>query len=285
MVARRPTSGTGGRGDRRRAAGALPGGNTDPPASNVIFLGTPQFPRRSGLWLARHCHACLADEHLVFLDLRTGTYCGLAPREARAALMVLECDDTLRARRSPHLSPPPDVMQDLLANGLVTTDPERGKKLTALATERATREAMGTGDGTRPRIRLRDLWHFLAALTGSALVLRLLPFRMVVWRERRRAARDEELQHARAAAPSLDDINRVVDQFLFLAPLFYSQRDRCLLNSLTLKRLLRRHGIAARWVFGVAADPFEAHCWLQVGDAVAGDTLMRIWRLTPIMIV
>jgi len=271
----RPTCGTDGEGNRRRrAADAQPEGS-----SNILRLATRRPPRAPTLWLSRHCHACLADDHLIFLDLRTGTYGGLPPDQARAALAVLDCDHALRALSLPGARLDRRVLQDLLASRLVTTDPRRGKRLTSLSAVRATREAMGTGDGAPPRITARDAWHFLMALSGGALALRLLPLRAVLALERRRAARIP------GAPAGPDAINRVVDQFLFLAPLFYSQRDRCLLNSLVLRRLLRRHGIAAHWVFGVAADPFEAHCWLQVGDAVAGDTLMRIWRLTPILIV
>lgn len=271
MAADRTTSGGGP--DRRAAAG---GPDDD---SNVFHLRTRRPPGPRLLWLSRHAHACLADGHLVFLDLRSGNYGGLPPHQARAALALLDCDNALQAVSLPAARLEPTVVQELLSSGLVTADPRRGKRLESLVAKRATCEAMGTGEETRPRITVRDAWHFLMALASGALLFHLLPFRAVAWLERRRPS------FARRKAVALDEINRVVNLFFFLAPLFYSQEDRCLLNSLILKRLLRRHGIEARWVFGVAADPFEAHCWLQVGDTVAGDTLMRIWRLTPIMIV
>jgi Transglutaminase-like superfamily len=38
-------------------------------------------------------------------------------------------------------------------------------------------------------------------------------------------------------------------------------------------------------VFGVNADPFEAHCWVQAGSVVLNDTLGRVSSFTPIMSV
>lgn len=57
----------------------------------------------------------------------------------------------------------------------------------------------------------------------------------------------------------------------------------CLQRGFQLKRLLRAHGIASDWVFGVKTWPFAAHCWIQIGDTVIGDTLERVRIYTPIM--
>ena len=57
----------------------------------------------------------------------------------------------------------------------------------------------------------------------------------------------------------------------------------CLQRSFQIRRLLRRHGVHADWMFGVRTWPFGAHCWLQVGDRVVADRLERIRRYTPIM--
>jgi hypothetical protein len=39
------------------------------------------------------------------------------------------------------------------------------------------------------------------------------------------------------------------------------------------------------WVFGVNADPFEAHCWVQAGNVVLNDTVAWVSGFTPIMVV
>jgi hypothetical protein len=58
----------------------------------------------------------------------------------------------------------------------------------------------------------------------------------------------------------------------------------CLQRGFLLKRLLLSHGIAADWIFGVRTWPFAAHCWVQVGDLVVGDSLERVRTYTPIMV-
>ncbi|HWQ85386.1 lasso peptide biosynthesis B2 protein [Brevundimonas sp.] len=59
----------------------------------------------------------------------------------------------------------------------------------------------------------------------------------------------------------------------------------CLQRAFQIRRVLARRGIHPDWVFGVRTWPFAAHCWLQIGDLVIADTLDRVNRYTPIMVV
>lgn len=59
----------------------------------------------------------------------------------------------------------------------------------------------------------------------------------------------------------------------------------CLQRAFQIRRILARRGFHPDWVFGVRTWPFAAHCWLQVGDLVIADTLDRVDRYTPIMVV
>ncbi|KZC21244.1 MULTISPECIES: lasso peptide biosynthesis B2 protein [Rhodanobacter] len=56
----------------------------------------------------------------------------------------------------------------------------------------------------------------------------------------------------------------------------------CLLDSLSLLRFLSRRGLPANIVFGVAPEPFAAHCWVQAGDMVLNETLSDANAHTPI---
>jgi hypothetical protein len=66
---------------------------------------------------------------------------------------------------------------------------------------------------------------------------------------------------------------------------FYSRPNACLLDSLSLLHFLARFHIFPSWVFGVIAEPFQAHCWLQWRDLVLNDSLPHIEGYTPIMLV
>ncbi|MEE7561107.1 lasso peptide biosynthesis B2 protein, partial [Xanthomonas sp. Kuri4-2] len=69
------------------------------------------------------------------------------------------------------------------------------------------------------------------------------------------------------------------------ARLYVPVEMRCLLDSLALLRFLRRRQCHARLVFGVALDPFSAHCWVQADDLVLNDTVGNVHAHTPIRVV
>jgi Transglutaminase-like superfamily len=65
-------------------------------------------------------------------------------------------------------------------------------------------------------------------------------------------------------------------------PLVPAQGE-CLFRSFMLLAFLRSKGFDATWVFGVRTWPFQAHCWLQVGEVVVDDAVDRISPFTPIL--
>jgi len=56
----------------------------------------------------------------------------------------------------------------------------------------------------------------------------------------------------------------------------------CLLDSLSLLHFLSRRELPANIVFGVAPEPFAAHCWVQADDMVLNETLSDANAHTPI---
>ena len=67
--------------------------------------------------------------------------------------------------------------------------------------------------------------------------------------------------------------------------LFYPRSYLCLFDSLALIHFLAHFHVYPDWVFGVNEDPFEAHCWVQVGNIVLNDTVARVSSFIPIMSV
>lgn len=59
----------------------------------------------------------------------------------------------------------------------------------------------------------------------------------------------------------------------------------CLPDSLALIRFLARRRILSHIVFGVTAEPFSAHCWVQVGDMVLNDTVGNALAHTPVKVL
>jgi hypothetical protein len=80
-------------------------------------------------------------------------------------------------------------------------------------------------------------------------------------------------------------VQELVAAFAFLRPYFFAAKDACLFDALALSEFLAAYRIHPRWVFGVQARPFAAHCWLQLNGVVLNDTLDHVRRYAPIMIV
>lgn len=94
---------------------------------------------------------------------------------------------------------------------------------------------------------------------------------------------------ARARERTLDstDINKAVrlaSAFEAVRPWIPFEGD-CLQRAFMLHHHLRANGVRADWVFGVRTWPFLAHCWIQVGDIVVGDSLERVSGFTPIVVI
>jgi hypothetical protein len=56
-----------------------------------------------------------------------------------------------------------------------------------------------------------------------------------------------------------------------------------LFDSLALLEFLAVYRFFPRIVFGVVADPFQAHCWLQDDAVVLNDDLERLGKYQPIL--
>jgi len=54
---------------------------------------------------------------------------------------------------------------------------------------------------------------------------------------------------------------------------------------LALLEFLAIKNLYPTWVFGVQAQPFGAHCWLQEGDKLLNESVEYAGQFTPIMAV
>ncbi|MBD3774932.1 MAG: lasso peptide biosynthesis B2 protein [Rhodobacteraceae bacterium] len=77
---------------------------------------------------------------------------------------------------------------------------------------------------------------------------------------------------------------RMVRAFEY-ARLLRTAADRCLPRSLALALCLAARDVPAHVVIGVKLAPFAAHCWVQRGDMVLGDTAEEALRYTPILVL
>lgn len=220
------------------------GGFGRPPGVSMMKLSLA-----SGVFMAR------CDEDLVVLDTRSDQYSCLP--EA-AAVLTVSLDD---------VEGPSDVLDDLMAAGLVTAVPG------------APRRALPPRPG-----RSLSFDHVRTSLEDEISVL---GGAVAAWTRGPGRRPLAELLVSRIAGDGTVDLSvvgRLTRTFARRLPWDPAQ-GACLYRAWLLRSILHSRGQDAIWVFGVKTWPFGAHCWLQLDDYVLDDDPDRVAHYTPIMAV
>jgi len=230
-------------------------------------------------FLKAHIFLCRAKRHWVILDVNRDKYLCVdrAQLESLGPWIDGWQDEPTRRLDSPSAS------AGALANNLLTLgilSRQSGGTKAALATTYASpTHAVDLDMAVRPGIsRYTHAASFFLGCASASRLLRKQRFESIVAAvqarkgARRDAARPFDLGRAQ---PLLAIFTRL--------RLLYPRPYLCLFDSLALVHFLARFDLYPDWVFGVRADPFEAHCWVQAGSIVLNDRVERISALTPIM--
>jgi hypothetical protein len=238
-------------------------------------------------FLSPHVHVCVAGKQVVLLDLERDKYLSLEqanpigrwvrgwPVPLCGTPPLTESGDSPAAGTSPESG----LLAKMISQGLLVTDPTIGKEAAPVVAERP-RVAMVEYDlNVRPRTTFAQLCRLLSAYAAAKWSLKYRPIKEVV---RATGLRKRRLQPTNLEAGAL---RRLVTAFVYLRPLFYTAREACLLDSLTLVNFLAGYRVFPQWVFGVKTDPFYAHCWVQHGDFALNDTPDYVRGFSPILVV
>lgn len=243
--------------------------------------------------LAPHVYLCVTNDHVVLLDLKRDKYVGVGRAQMRALQQSIKGWPEVRGEGAASVGAEPaaateSLLAKMLASGMLTTDPARGKEARPVAMPRPE-AALGEiepppgGDifDTRPAIGAGHVLNFLLACVAARLALRFRPIACVVAKAATRKAR-----HSRAlSGVDLEAARRHVAAYAYLRPLLFTAKDACLFDALSLTNFLARYRIFATWVFGVQTGPFAAHCWVQHEEIVLNDTPENVRRYAPILAI
>jgi hypothetical protein len=127
---------------------------------------------------------------------------------------------------------------------------------------------------------------------GPAMIARALLAELSTARRLQTRSLLEVLDSARRAVPGAkraerdrkQAIHRIVAASSTIAYLTRVQ-DRCLVRALAVHSLCRTKGIGHKLVFGVIANPFAAHCWVQLGRTVLVGGFEQARLYTPILVI
>lgn len=232
--------------------------------------------------LAEDTFACLADNRLVFADLRNDKYRCLNSANTRAALGLFP---GFRERDAKGTSETPDAPREdirfltraLVTKGLLVRETRGGKPVAPVFLPSPTRDCPLGPSAAVPASQFGHWAALLEASLKASAKLRLQSLRRTVYgvQTRRQRGFDPSTQDAAAMLTLVAIFHR-------LRP-FYPRAYICRFDSLALIEFLAHYRQFPRWVFGVKAEPFGAHCWVQENDCVLNDSVDYISQFTPIM--
>jgi len=222
----------------------------------------------STLRLASHAHYCIDGDYCIFLDLHNDDYLCVGRQDIEA----LQGDGQ---HRSPSCT---SFADELFRTGLFTRSETDGRPIMAT---HATLPARALISEVPRRGMLQTVCKFMRFVRSATLAHRAL----TNWPLQRTVEFARQSKAAlHGSAPDRSLLAKLVGEFNQWRP-YFPRSYLCLFDSLALFDFLTRHDISVDWVYGVQAEPFEAHCWLQTGDLVVNDTLERTAPFTPILVV
>jgi hypothetical protein len=240
-------------------------------------------------FLASHAYLCVTEDHVVLLDLQRDKYLGVAAEHMQALSEVVSgwpnaVKDSTQA--SPQQSEIKDVLQQMLADQILTTDERAGKAAIPVQFARPESSLLTFRPypgrnifDTKPDLHAGLIARFLTAVVRARANLRLRSLQSIV-----HLIRDRKARHATAEL-SIEAVRPLVAAYQYLKPLLFKGQDACLFDSLALLHFLAGYGYFPTWIYAVQTVPFAAHCWIQHADVCLNDTPDNVRRYTPILTV
>lgn len=122
---------------------------------------------------------------------------------------------------------------------------------------------------------LVDLIYFTLACLQALWLLKRQPLGVIASRVSAARRKDE--------SPDLVGLFAQVQAFRRLRRLFFSEKDKCLLNALALVIFLRHYGHFPLFVIGVKGRPFGAHSWVQQDRFLLDGDPASVCHFVPIL--
>jgi hypothetical protein len=233
-------------------------------------------------FLSKDCFVCSSQNYWIILDTRRDKY--LCVTHANLASIGHRLHGWMDRGAAEHLSPfdveADSFVDSLVSKGIITANPSDGKPFAESKCPVCERGVENPETHALAKLPPFYVARFFLACARIDWHLRKKElFRTLARIERRRLNVPSS-----AAISSVAQASALTVAFKRLRPL-YPRPYLCLFDSLALLEFLANYGAFPRVVFGVVADPFQAHCWLQEGNVVLNDDLEIVGSYKPILSV
>lgn len=231
-------------------------------------------------YLNKWIFACISGGSLIFLDLKADRYISVDQKSTPTVLSLIHHDmliyrDVLHAGALGEDAE--KMIYELCDLGILTIDPATGKILMNCKPQEPISPFEHIESDEIPAI----YWHHVicAFLAGVAahVSLKFVHLNKIINKVR------YLIGHSGGPADP--------ERALMLARIYQRLRPvllrsrLCLFDSLSFIFFARIYGVCPNLIFGVRADPFEAHCWVQLDGVILNDVPQNIKLYTPIMTI
>ncbi len=227
--------------------------------------------------LAEHAYVCLADDHLIFSDIRHDRYQCLDRHNTQVALRlfpdlpssdIAQCPSTDQEQMR-------HIALALTKVGLLADAESDGKASIPVQIPTPTESFVSNRTTAKPRPG--HYVSFLKATISASAKYRFKSLQRIIGEVERR-----KKKQASFVPRAPHQLLELVTIFHRLRP-YYVREYLCRFDSLALIEFLAHYRQFPKWVFGVTGEPFTAHCWVQDENCVLNDTVDFVRRFTPIM--
>lgn len=221
------------------------------------------------LRLHRDLSYCKVDDHLVFLDIQNDRYFRLAGYLASALVTYLENGDA-----------PGSSVRKLIERKILVDGPFDSDCTPLSLIKTPTRSTME--EVVHRRASVGELLDTLTIVWSIQRQLKTRSLKQIL----RSLASFREKRASQTSMSRPGDAHVLEATAAFRSARLFVPVDMCcLLDSIAMIRFLAKRKLHADLVFGVAGDPFSAHCWVQYGTTVLNDALGHTLALTPIKVI
>lgn len=213
---------------------------------------------------------CKIDGHLIFLDVQNDRYFRLAECLESALVAYLGGGASLDCN-----------IRKLIERKILVDGSNDFNHIPSAFKKTPTRSAMEEAVHAR-RTSVSEVLDTVAIVCSTQLQLKAKSLKQVL--DKLAFCREKRTS---GPSPSRHSESQVLDAAAaFRSARMYVPIDTCcLLDSIAMVKFLAKRELHADLVFGVTADPFSAHCWVQYGTTILNDALGHALTHTPIRVI
>lgn len=226
-------------------------------------------------WLRPWVYGCLHGQQLTLLDIKGDRYIAIEAPDLQKLLPYIHIQGAEVQTACENSAP--DTIQELLSADLITSESKGGKKLSKCHVDPPINPFEHLECDDWPAIHWHHVVASLMAGIKAQLYLQILPLRFIIKQLRKRISASKHKNNDDKAL----ELGRIYHQ---LRPILLKSRI-CLFDTLSFVYFCHFYGLQPTIVFGVASNPFEAHCWAQSGGLILNDVPQYTSRFSPIMTV